>query len=480
VVHITTALYPGGGASFGLQIRNGTGPRTEKFIKEKEYLISQQMKRFCTGLFILLKIFFYGSIVCMKQSQLFTKTRKEAPADETSKNAQLLIKAGFINKELAGVYSYLPLGLRVIQKIKNIVNDEMNKLGSSEILMSTIQGKEIWEVTNRWDDKQVDVWFKSQLKSGNEIGFGWSHEEPITNMMKGHINSYNDLPRFVHQFQNKLRNEVRAKSGIMRCREFIMKDMYSYCATEKDHMDFYNKTTEAYLNVYKKVGLGDITFVTSASGGVFTDKFSHEFQTICDAGEDIIYVSKDNKVALNEEIFNDETLSKMGYKKEDFEAKKAAEVGNIFTFGTRKCEELGLFFHDKDGVKQPVYLGSYGIGVTRLVGVLAEVFADEKGLVWPKEVSPFQVHLVRLGTGEGTVKYADDLYKKLTENNIEVLYDDRDLRPGEKFADSDLIGIPVRFVVSDKTVEQNKIEVKYRTKTDAEMMSEDEALSILK
>jgi prolyl-tRNA synthetase len=259
-----------------------------------------------------------------------------------------------------------------------------------------------------------------------------------------------------------------------------MKDMYSYCATEKDHMDFYNKTTEAYLNVYKKVGLGDITFVTSASGGVFTDKFSHEFQTICDAGEDIIYVSKDNKVALNEEIFNDETLSKMGYKKEDFEAKKAAEVGNIFTFGTRKCEELGLFFHDKDGVKQPVYLGSYGIGVTRLVGVLAEVFADEKGLVWPKEVSPFQVHLVRLGTGEGTVKYADDLYKKLTENNIEVLYDDRDLRPGEKFADSDLIGIPVRFVVSDKTVEQNKIEVKYRTKTDAEMMSEDEALSILK
>jgi prolyl-tRNA synthetase len=371
----------------------------------------------------------------MKQSQLFTKTRKEAPADETSKNAQLLIKAGFINKELAGVYSYLPLGLRVIQKIKNIVNDEMNKLGSSEILMSTIQGKEIWEVTNRWDDKQVDVWFKSQLKSGNEIGFGWSHEEPITNMMKGHINSYNDLPRFVHQFQNKLRNEVRAKSGIMRCREFIMKDMYSYCATEKEHMDFYNKTTEAYLNVYRKIGLGDITFVTSASGGVFTDKFSHEFQTICDAGEDIIYVSNDNKVALNEEIFNDETVAKMGYKKEDFEAKKAAEVGNIFTFGTKKCEELGLFFHDKEGVKQPVYLGSYGIGVTRLVGVLAEVFADDKGLVWPKEVSPFHVHLVRLGVNEKTVEYADKLYSDLQKAGVEVLYDDRDLRPGEKFAD---------------------------------------------
>ncbi len=415
----------------------------------------------------------------MKQSQLFTKTRKEAPADETSKNAQLLIKAGFIHKELAGVYSYLPLGLKVIQKIKNIVNDEMNKLGSSEILMSTIQNKEIWELTNRWDDKQVDVWFKSELKNGNDIGFGWSHEEPITNMMKSHINSYNDLPRFVHQFQNKLRNEVRAKSGIMRCREFIMKDMYSYCATEEDHMDFYNKTTEAYLNVYKKVGLGDITFVTSASGGVFTDKFSHEFQTICDAGEDIIYVSKDNKVALNEEIFNDETLTKMGYNKEDFEAKKAAEVGNIFTFGTKKCEELGLFFHDKEGVKQPVYLGSYGIGVTRLVGVLAEVFADEKGLVWPKEVAPFHVHLVRLGVNEKTVEYADKLYASLQKANIEVLYDDRDLRPGEKFADSDLIGIPVRFVVSDKTVEQDKVEVKYRTKAESEMMSVEDALNAL-
>ena len=416
----------------------------------------------------------------MRQTQLFTKTRKEAPADETSKNAQLIIKAGFIHKELAGVYSYLPLGIRVIQKIKNIVNNEMNKLGSSEILMSTIQNKEIWELTNRWDDKQVDVWFKSELKNGNDIGFGWSHEEPITNMMKSHINSYNDLPRFVHQFQNKLRNEVRAKSGIMRCREFIMKDMYSYATTENEHMDFYNKTTEAYLNVYKHIGLGDITFVTSASGGLFTDKFSHEFQTICDAGEDVIYVSKDNKIALNEEIFNDETLVKMGYKKEDFEPKKAAEVGNIFTFGTKKCEELGLFFHDKEGNKQPVYLGSYGIGITRLVGVLAEVFADEKGLVWPKEVSPFHVHLVRLGVNEKTVEYADNLYDKLTKAGVEVLYDDRDLRPGEKFADSDLIGIPVRFVVSDKTVEQDKVEVKFRTKAESEMMSEDEAVSALK
>lgn len=415
----------------------------------------------------------------MRQSLLFTKTRKEAPADETSKNAQLLIKAGFIHKELAGVYSLLPLGLMVVNKIKKVVSDEMLKLGSAEIIMSTIQNKEIWETTDRWSDEKVDVWFKSKLQSGNEIGFGWSHEEPITNMMKYHVSSYNDLPVFVHQFQNKLRNEVRAKSGIMRCREFVMKDMYSYCTSEEQHMDFYNKTTEAYMNVYRNLGLGDITFVTSASGGLFTDKFSHEFQTLCEAGEDTIYVHKDGKTALNEEVFNDEMLSKLGLKKEDFEMKKAAEVGNIFTFGTVKCEQLGLSFTDKEGNKNPVYLGSYGIGITRLMGVMAETFSDDKGLVWPKEVSPFQVHLVKLGVNETTSSFADNLYKDLKAKGVAVLYDDRDVRPGEKFADSDLIGIPVRLVVSDKTVAENKVEVKWRTKAEAEMVSSEEVFNIL-
>lgn len=412
----------------------------------------------------------------MRQSQLFTKTRKEAPADETSKNAQLLIRAGFIHKEFAGVYSFLPLGLMVIKKIKEIIAKEMESLGSSEIIMSTLQDKVIWETTDRWDDEKVDVWFKTFLKNGNEVGFGWSHEEPITNMMKSHIESYKDLPRFVHQFQNKLRNEIRAKSGIMRCREFVMKDMYSFAQNEEQHMHFYNKTTAAYLNVYKKVGLGNITYVTSASGGVFTDKFSHEFQTICEAGEDNVYIHKDKNIALNEEIFTDETVEKMGLTKADFEKKKTAEVGNIFTFGTKKCEELGLFFTDSDGVKKPVFLGSYGIGVTRLMGVIAEVFADEKGLVWPKEVSPFAVHLVRLGNSTETEMYADDLYKKLQAQSIEVLYDDRDLRPGEKFADADLIGIPVRLVVSDKTVLAGKIEFKARMSTESEMMSIEEVL----
>ncbi len=415
----------------------------------------------------------------MKQSQLFTKTRKEAPSDEVSKNAQLLIKAGFINKEMAGVYSLLPLGFKVVSKIKDVVNEEMLGLDSNEILMSTLQGKEIWEKTDRWSDDNVDVWFKSQLKNGSDIGFGWSHEEPIAEMMKPHINSYNDLPRNVHQFQNKLRNEVRAKSGIMRCREFVMKDMYSFSRDEDEHMDFYNKTIESYKKVFNRVGLGEITFVTSASGGVFTDKFSHEFQTICEAGEDNVYIHKDGKTALNEEIFNDKTISDLGLEKSDFELKKTAEVGNIFTFGTKKCEEIGLYFNDKDGNKKPVFLGSYGIGITRLMGVLAEVFGDDKGLVWPKEVSPFTVHLVRLGVNDSTISFADKLYADLRKKGVEVLYDDRDLRPGEKFADSDLIGIPVRFVVSDKTVAENKIEVKMRTGGEAELLSEEEALKVL-
>jgi prolyl-tRNA synthetase len=348
------------------------------------------------------------------------------------------------------------------KKIKDIVSEEMEKLGSTEILMSTLQNKEIWEKTNRWSDEQVDIWFKSTLKSGTEVGFGWSHEEPITNLMKNHISSYQDLPRVVHQFQNKLRNEVRAKSGIMRCREFIMKDMYSYARSEEEHMEFYNRTIEAYMNVYRALGLGDITYVTSASGGVFTDKFSHEFQTLCEAGEDVVYLHKDGTQALNEEIFNEETLEKLGAKKEDFEARKAAEVGNIFTFGTKKCEELEVYFRDSDGEQKPVFLGSYGIGVTRLMGVITEVFADENGLVWPESVAPYKAHLLVLGENEGVKELAEEVYKTLTTEGVEVLFDDRNLRAGEKFADADLLGIPTRIIVSDKTIEKKMFEVKNR------------------
>jgi prolyl-tRNA synthetase len=409
----------------------------------------------------------------MKQSQLFTKTRREAPADETAKNAQLLIRGGYIHKEMAGVYSMLSLGFKVMENIRKIVSEEMEKLGSEEIMMSTLQNKETWKKTDRWSDEKVDVWFKSKLKNGNEVGFGWSHEEPITEMMKSYIASYNDLPRYVHQFQNKLRNETRAKSGIIRVREFVMKDMYAFCATEEDNMDFYNRSIEAYENVYKRVGLGDITYVTSASGGFFTDKFSHEFQTICDTGEDIIYVNKGKKVAVNKEIYNKETLEKMGMKMEDFEEKKAAEVGNIFNFGTGKCEQMGLYFSDKDGTKKPVYLSSYGIGITRLMGVLVEVFADDKGIIWPESVAPFKYHLIEISSENPEVKkMAEKIYKEMGEAN--VLYDDRDLRAGEKFADADLLGMPHQIIVSEKNLASGKLELKNRKTGEVKMVSEDE------
>jgi prolyl-tRNA synthetase len=415
----------------------------------------------------------------MRQSQLFTKTRREAPADETAKNAQLLIRAGYIHKEMAGVYALLPLGLRVVNNIRKVISEEMEKLGSVEISMTALQNKEIWKKTNRWDDEQVDVWFKSNLKSGGEVGFGWSHEEPITEMMESFISSYNDLPRYVHQFQNKLRNEVRAKSGIIRCREFLMKDMYAYSATDEQNMEFYNKTTEAYLEVFRRVGLGEITFVTSASGGFFTDKFSHEFQTLCETGEDNIYVHKEKKMAVNEEIYNKENLEKMGEKMEDFEKKKAAEVGNIFNFGTGKSEQMGLYFKDKEGNKKPVFLSSYGIGVTRLMGVLVEVFADEKGIIWPEEVAPFKYHLVEISSEDPEVrKKAEEIYQKLGAENC--LYDDRDLRAGEKFADADLIGLPLRIVVSEKTLAENKAELKRRAEKDSKLISIEEISSLLK
>ncbi len=416
----------------------------------------------------------------MRQSELFTKTRKEAPKDEVAKNAELLIRAGYINKEMAGVYDFLPLGVRVIKKIKDIIALEMEALGSNEILMSSLQNKDVWITTDRWSDEKVDVWFKSELKNGNEIGFGWSHEEPITSMMKSYIGSFRDLPRYVHQFQTKMRNETRAKSGIMRCREFVMKDMYSYAIDEKSHMEFYSKATESYLKIFKKLGLGGITHVTSASGGVFTDKFSHEFQTICEAGEDVIYVHKDGSLALNEEIFNEEILSKLGKKMGDFDKKKAAEVGNIFTFGTKKSEELGLYFTDAQGEKKPVYLGSYGIGVTRLMGVLVEIFADDKGLVWPESIAPFKVHLIALGDGAEVKERAEEIYHDLLNNGVEVLFDDREARAGEKFADSDLIGIPWRLIVSDKNIAGGTVEVKERKTGGVSMVNESELLDRFK
>jgi len=399
----------------------------------------------------------------MRQSHLFTKAKKEVPSGEVTKNAELLIRGGFIHKEMAGAYALLPLGLRVVEKIKQIVREEMNKLGGQELIMTSLQRKELWERTKRWDSENVDVWFKSSLQAGGDVGFAWSHEEPIVDMMKNHVSSFRDLPVYVYQFQTKLRNELRAKSGIMRGREFLMKDMYSFSLGEEDHNAFYERCIDAYNAVFERIGIGQDTFMTYASGGAFTE-FSHEFQTITEAGEDVIYINREKNIAINEEVFNDETLEKLSVSKNELEKVKTAEVGNIFNFGTKKCEELGLAFASEDGGNVPVWLGSYGIGITRLMGVLAEKFHDANGIIWPGSVAPFTYHLVSLCKDPEHVKIADDLYDELRSKGVDVLYDDREkVRPGQKFSESDLIGIPTRVVVSPRSLKTDSLEVKSRS-----------------
>ncbi len=409
----------------------------------------------------------------MKQSHLFTKTRREAPKDEVAKNAQLLIRAGFINKEMAGVYSYLPLGLRVLNKIVNIIREEMNAIGGQEVHLTALQDKKNWEATNRWDDKVVDNWFKTELKNGTELGLGFTHEEPLTALMKDHVRSFRDLPTSVYQFQTKFRNEARAKSGIMRGREFLMKDLYSFNRDEKAHADFYEKAKQAYLKIFDRVGLGAETFVTFASGGSFS-KYSHEFQTLTEAGEDTIFVDEKKKIAINKEVLNDEVLKDLGVNKADLIEKKAVEVGNIFSLGTRFSEPLNLVYSNEEGKSVPVVMGSYGIGPGRVMGTIVEVHADDKGLVWPEAVAPFGVHLIAIFDKVGKVQVeADNLYKKLSDKGIEVLYDDRDTTAGEKFGDSDLIGIPTRYVISEKTLANNSIEIKDRLTGKVEMVKID-------
>lgn len=412
----------------------------------------------------------------MRQSQLFTKTRKESPKDETSKNADLLIRAGFIHKEMAGVYSFLPLGLRVLKNIEKIIREEMNAIGGVEMEMTTLQDKTSWEKSGRWDDAVVDNWFKTKLKNDTELGLAFTHEEPLTSIMKNHVGSYRDLPMYPYQFQTKFRNEERAKSGIIRGREFLMKDLYSFSKNEKEHESFYKKAIQAYTNIFKRLGIGDMTYITQASGGSFS-KFSHEFQTVCDAGEDVIYVDEKNKGAVNKELWNDkdaqDVLKMTNADTSSVKETKAVEVGNIFTLGTRFAEALGLTYINEEGKPEFPFMGSYGIGVSRLMGVIAEVLSDEKGLVWPVSVAPFKVHLIQVGLSENVKKEAQDFYDELMKIGVEVLFDDRDLRPGEKFADAELIGIPYRVVVSDKTLEKDGFEIKERGKEDIEIVSKE-------
>jgi len=413
----------------------------------------------------------------MKQSKLFTKTKKEAPSDEVAKNAQLLIQAGYIYKNMAGAYSFLPLGLRVVNKIKDIIRQEMDAIDGQEMHMPALQDSALWEKSDRWDDDKVDVWFKSELKAGGEVGLAWTHEEVITEIMRQYVSSYKDLPFFPYQIQTKFRNEMRAKSGIMRTREFDMKDLYSFCATQEQHDSFYESCSEAYMRIFQRLGIGDATFKTFASGGAFT-KFSHEFQTLAEAGEDIVFVNEDKGVAVNEEVLNDVDLTELGVTKEELTKRKSIEVGNIFSLGTKFSEALGLTFKDENGDNQPVIMGSYGIGPARAMGTVVDLLADEKGIVWPESIAPYKAHLVGLNGDDAEIKdWTDGVYTALQARGVEVLYDDRDARPGNKFADSDLLGMPYRIVASKKMKEGGTFEVVERKTCEVSYMTEEELYS---
>lgn len=415
-------------------------------------------------------------ILSMRQSQLFTKTRREAPTDETAKNAQLLIRGGYIHKEMAGVYSYLPLGLRVMKSIEQIIREEMDAIGGIEMKTSVLQSKEVWEKSNRWDDSVVDNWFKTQLKNGGEVGLSFTNEEAYSNILKQYVSSYKDLPTYPYDFKEIFRNEARSKSGTMRGREFYWKALYSFSKDETEHNDFYEKAKNAYQRIFDRVGIGHLTYVTFASGGTFS-KFSHEFQTLTEAGEDTIYVDLDKKIAVNKEVYSEEILANLGLEEEKLTEKKGIEVGNIFTLGTKFSEPFDLKYKNEKGEDNLVFMGCYGIGLGRLMGTVVEALSDAKGIVWPDSISPFKFHLIEITSDKPEVKAkAEEIYKMLGED--EVLYDDRDLRAGEKFADADLLGMPWQIIVSEKNVASGQLEVKNRRTGEAKMVKADELRSL--
>lgn len=415
----------------------------------------------------------------MRQAQLFAKTSKELPKDENSFNAQVLIRAGFIDKLGAGIYSFLPLGLRVLNKITSIIREEINAIGGQEILMPALIPKDNWEATNRW--ATFNALFRLQGADEKEYALGATHEEVITPLAKRFIFSYKDLPCAIYQIQTKFRNELRAKAGLLRGREFSMKDLYSFHADEKDLNAYYEKVKETYFKIFNRCGLGKSTFLTFSSGGAFS-KFSHEFQTATENGEDTIFLCPKCQVAVNKEIIKEQKLCpECGG--DNFKEVKAIEVGNIFKLGARFSQPFGLQYTDQAGKKQDVIMGCYGIGLSRVMGAVVEVHHDEKGIIWPEETAPFKVHLIGIANRESKIKEeTNKIYQSLQKANVEVLYDDREVTAGEKFAEADLVGCPYRVVVSEKTLAKGNVEIKKRDKEnqDIKMIKKEELINFLK
>ena len=413
----------------------------------------------------------------MLQSKLFPKTRKEAPKEAVSINHKLLVRAGFIDQLMAGSWTLLPLGWRVVEKINQIIREEMNKTGAQEILMPLLHPKNIWNETGRWD-KAKEVMYQFKDSRGHEYALSFTHEEILLDLVRKHVRSYQDLPLALYHFSTKFRNEPRPRSGILRGREFMMKDLYSVHADEKDFLKYYWKVAEAYSNVFKRIGFK--FKMVEAAGGVFTENNTHEFQILAPGGEDTIYHCDNCDWAKNQEIFKGKAgESCPTCKKGVVNKSKSIEVGNIFPFGTYYSERMRVYYTDKDGKLKPMWFGSYGIGSTRVMGALVEVSHDEKGIVWYPQVSPFDVHLVEVRSQKSEVKsLVKEIYERLIKEGVEVLWDDRDVSAGEKFSDADLIGIPFRLVVSEKT--KGKIEWKNRSSQKVELHSLDEAINRLK
>jgi prolyl-tRNA synthetase len=405
----------------------------------------------------------------MLQSKLFPKTKKEAPKDAIAPNHKLLVRGGFIDQLMAGSWTLLPLGWRVISKITQIVREEMNATGAQEVLMPLMHPKEIWNETGRWDSA-AEVMYKLKDTREKEFVLSFTHEEIVLDLARKYLQSYVDLPIKIYHFSTKFRNEPRATSGILRGREFLMKDLYSLHATKEDFLKYYEEVSEAYLRVFNRLGLKII--LTEAAGGVFTQNLTREFQVVASVGEDTIYVCNKCHAGFNKEIFKGKANDQCpGCAKGILGEFRAIEVGNIFPFDTYYSEKMGVYFTDKAGVKKPVWFGSYGIGITRLLGAVVEVFHDDKGIIWPATVAPFQVHLLQIENSEKVKKAAEKLYGELGKAGVEVLYDDReDKSAGEKFADADLIGIPYRIVISEKTLMKNCVEVKERSEKELEFV----------
>lgn len=407
----------------------------------------------------------------MLQSQLFYKTQKTLPKEEISKNAQLLLRAGYVDKLMAGVYNLLPLGKKVTDKIENVIREEMNAIGGQELFLPTLHPKNIMELTGRWNE--IDVLFKLESNK-REYSLGSTHEEGISPLAKKMITSRRDLPKYVYQIQNKFRNELRAKSGVLRTREFLMKDLYSFHENEEDLDEYYERVKKAYVKIFQRCGIGDVTYLTYASGGTFS-KYSHEFQTLTDAGEDNIYICDKCRIAINEEIIEDQNhmCPECGNKK--LRTEKAVEVGNIFKLMDKFSTPFDLTYKNEKGENRNIIMGCYGIGIQRLMGTIVEVTGNESGLIWPEKIAPFKVHLLSFGQNEKALK----IYEVLQKKGIEVLYDDRDAGPGEKLAESDLMGFPYRVIVSAKTVKDGKISLKLRNEADEKLISEEELISLL-